>query len=358
MLETPVNTASEISREFHEGINALTITITQLLSRLESLNRDDHRRTRDIILEGIRKKEGVRASKEQEITAAIEMLDVSDAAEQELRTSVQDGIIRSLSYPAMTNRYEDLVEAHPKTFEWAFHDSTDEQLPWDNISAWLKRGDGVYWVSGKAGSEKSTFMKFLFDMERTREYLRLWAKDSTLCVATFFFWNSGTKQQKSQAGFLRALLFQVLGQCPDIVSIIFPRAWASSYSKTDRGIPNAQFLFSSHWQLQELIDAFRALIHQRSIPLKICFLVDGLDEFDGDHEEIARLFKEITNSAHIKVCLSSRPWVVFEELFRKCQKLQLQNLTYRDIELYVDDKLSRNDSFQRLAHREPKRRLR
>ena len=31
---------------------------------------------------------------------------------------------------------------------------------------------------------------------------------------------------------------------------------------------------------------FRTLIRQNRLPLKLCFLVDGLDEFDGNQEEI------------------------------------------------------------------------
>jgi hypothetical protein len=46
---------------------------------------------------------------------------------------------------------------------------------------------------------------------------------------------------------------------------------------------------------------------QTSIPFKVCLLIDGLDEFEGDHEELAWLVKEITKSHNVKVCLSSRP---------------------------------------------------
>jgi hypothetical protein len=102
------------------------------------------------------------------------------------------------------------------------------------------------------------------------------------------------------------------------------------------------------------MDALRALVHQNSIPLKLCFLIDGLDEFDGDHEQMGKLFQEITASdKNIKAYLSSRPWVVFEYLFDSSPMLRLQNLTYRDIEHYFSDKLEQNDAYQRLAHREP-----
>jgi hypothetical protein len=102
-LEIQTNVTSEISREIRDGMNALTTTVTQLLSRLESLNRDNNRRTRDIIWEGICKNEEISYQRGQHITAAIGMLDISDDAEQNLRSSVQCGIIRSLGYPALTN---------------------------------------------------------------------------------------------------------------------------------------------------------------------------------------------------------------------------------------------------------------
>lgn len=44
----------------------------------------------------------------------------------------------------------------------------------DSIAEWLESGSGVYWISGKAGSGKSTLMKHLFwDLEETdRQSLR------------------------------------------------------------------------------------------------------------------------------------------------------------------------------------------
>jgi ABC-type bacteriocin/lantibiotic exporter with double-glycine peptidase domain len=96
------------------------------------------------------------------IKAQIEMLDVAQSTEHILQSNVQAAILQDLSYTAMTNRYETLAESHPKTYDWAFQKSTDEQLPWDNFSVWLKSGRGVYWVSGKPGSGKSTLMKYIF----------------------------------------------------------------------------------------------------------------------------------------------------------------------------------------------------
>jgi hypothetical protein len=183
-------------------MTAQMVAVTQLLSRLETLNQDEHQRTRQAIFRVLCASDEALPSQlcgnfdndVDGIIADIEMLDISEAAESRTRDTVQNSILKTLRYPSMSDRYEDIVEAHPETFEWAFHDSTAKQRKWSNIPEWLKIDSGIYWVSGKAGSGKSTFMKHVLDEGRTREYLKEWAKESPLFVATFFFWNSGTKE--------------------------------------------------------------------------------------------------------------------------------------------------------------------
>ncbi len=105
------------------------------------------------------------------------------------------GILRSLKYPSMNNHYEDVIKAHQNTFKWAFFDSLKRKLPWDNIPAWLKSGDGVYWVCGKVGSGKSTLMKHIFDAPEPRHYLQMWAGKNQVHIAPLFFWNSGNREK-------------------------------------------------------------------------------------------------------------------------------------------------------------------
>ncbi|CZR69246.1 uncharacterized protein PAC_19146 [Phialocephala subalpina] len=340
------------------GVRDQMNTLLQLVRRLDTANVEEHRRTREMIVNLEYKQSAQQSSPIETITASIELLSVSDKEERKLRRSVQREIISSLEYPSMTSRYENIVEAYPTTFEWAFHDSTDEQMPWSNLSQWLKTGDGVYWINGKAGSGKSTLMKHIFEQERTRQYLNRWARGSDgfkgkgilICFATFFFWNSGTQEQKSQSGLLRSLLFQVLSHNPELVSIAFPDIWATTYS----GLINDTSLEFDHiFTLGRLITAFRAIIHQNSVPMKLCFLVDGLDEFDGSHEEMANLFKDVATAKNVKVCLSSRPWVVFSESFKNCPSLRLQDLTRPDITSYVNGKFGQSEAFCSLLLREP-----
>jgi hypothetical protein len=110
------------------------------------------------------------------------------------------------------------------------------------------------------------------------------------------------------------------------------------------------------WKLAQFKQAFGILSTQSTLALKICLVVDGLDEFEGDDDVYGGLgafFRDITDSKQIKVLLSSKSLVVFEDLFGNGPKLKLQNLTYQDIEKYVHDKFSLNTAFGNLARREP-----
>lgn len=85
--------------------------------------------------------------------------------------------------------------------------------------------------------------------------------------------------------------------------------------------------------------AFTTLARQNLKGFKICFFIDGLDEYVGDQKEILDLFKTITSNPAIKAVISSRPEAVFEEAFHKSPKLRVEKLTSGDINHYVKSKL-------------------
>jgi hypothetical protein len=62
------------------------------------------------------------------------MLDVSKLDEDQTRALVQNSILESLKYTAMSNRYESLPEPHPQTFEWALNDSNDDSVSWEILA--------------------------------------------------------------------------------------------------------------------------------------------------------------------------------------------------------------------------------
>lgn len=223
--------------------------------------------------------------------------------EFKLRNLVNNAILESLEFPSMNTRYEDTVQAFPKTFQWVLQTHTSPEHPWSDFGGWLKAGKGVYWINGKAGSGKTTLMKHIFDDPQVHHYLSGWAKDTRLCIATFFFWGSGTREQRSQSGMLRTILSQILTTIPELTPILMPQIWAKIYTDCIGGTESPSF----SWTLHSLKSAFSLFVQQRQVPLKTCFLVDGLDEFDGEPNEILPIFKEIGSTDSIKACLSSRP---------------------------------------------------
>jgi hypothetical protein len=256
-----------------------------------------------------------------------------------VQTSVK--ILESLRYESMNARESEVKDEHAETFRWILeHDrSNDPDSP--RFMEWLESGCGIYWVAGKAGSGKSTLMKFIWHHSTTRAALRYWAKNHKLVIASHFFWNAGNnKMQMSQVGLLRSLLFQILRQRPDLIpSMCKP--------KVDVGDITSDY----QWTLKELLAVFARLSDRSLNPVMMCFFIDGLDEYDGIHSDVVQLFQKFSASENIKICLSSRPWNVFQNAFGEGMKskLMLQDLTREDIKIYVRDKLAGDYRFQALT---------
>ncbi|KAL3454592.1 hypothetical protein BJX65DRAFT_301228 [Aspergillus insuetus] len=237
----------------------------------------------------------------------------------------QQEILESLSFSAMHWRFSSIKKEHKETFRWIFksHDST--------FVEWLKTGNGIYWIEGKAGSGKSTLMKYLVNESHTRTALNQWAGDNRrLLMASCFFWAAGSPMQRSQEGLLRTILFQVLRKYPDLISSVSPERWADPESPHNR-----------EWDYDELSRAVSLAASQTLSQTRFCFFVDGMDEFSGDQRALVQLIKRLANSPSIKLCISSRPWNVFVNAFDgKVAQLKLENLTSGDIQRYAEDKLN------------------
>ena len=65
---------------------------------------------------------------------------------------IADKIVASLNYDSRPVRHGSVPQAHKDTFQRAFD---------SRLSHWLRSGSGIFWISGKPGSGKSTFMKFI-----------------------------------------------------------------------------------------------------------------------------------------------------------------------------------------------------
>lgn len=145
---------------------------------------------------------------------------------------VQQKILDCLHYRQRTDRVEEVALAHRRTFQWIFRDPEPLRKPWSNFVKWLKQGKGCYWICGKAGSGKSTLMKYIQGHPKTRRDLQLWAGDKELVTASFFFWNLGSALQKSHNGLLRSLLLDVLERHPYLIPSIFPELCRAALADT------------------------------------------------------------------------------------------------------------------------------
>ena len=259
----------------------------------------------------------------------------------------------------MKDREEEVTEAHKKTFEWIF--SQDEpnvtidvtSKPPTKFSEWLRTDTkgGIYWINGKAGSGKSTLMQFINSHKKTMDGLKAWASNLPLTRAGFYFWTSGSVEQRSQAGLLRYLLYQLLDQHRHLIPLTFPEQWIHFWHAKTQDRIKAMV----SWSLTDLTISLKLFLRHAMGKAKICLFIDGLDEFDGDHGEIISLFTGIAESSNcqVKICLSSRPWPVFEEAFRSIPSLKLQDLTSNDMTQYVVDKLNGDIRTRQLVKQDP-----
>ena len=263
------------------------------------------------------------------------------------KIATENMILESLCYKSMAVRHEKIVDAHAETFEWIFHkDSLRREFPKERTFVdWLAHGNNVFWIKGKAGSGKSTLMKFLSHHPETKKALEPWFKQQKLVLASFYFWAAGTELQKSQEGLLQSLLYEILRQCPESIPVAVPQRWERCFQNKSS---------SDDWTCNELATALRNLTSGRMLSCRFCCFIDGLDEYYGDHRVLVDLIQNFTKSEDIKFCLSSRPWNVFELAFRNgfCPQLRLEDLTKEDIRHFVRDKLEDDDAFRKFRERE------
>ncbi|VUC28681.1 unnamed protein product [Clonostachys rosea] len=261
-------------------------------------------------------------------------------------------ILRSLSFPSLTVRHKAIPQAHQETFEWVFegpiasNNSMDGEASTDgnpNLLEWLQEGNRTFWVSGKPGSGKSTFMKFLADHLQTKNALSNWSRTLPVVTASHYFWSQGTQMQRSQHGLLQTLLFDIFRSCPGIIQTMCPTRWVLDRKQ---GQPP--------WEMPELRSTIQALSTHKGISCKFCFFIDGLDEYQGEHIDFCDDLISLLTSPNIKLCVSSRPWNVFEDAFGQDSryKLYIHQLTEKDMLKYTKDRLQQHKRWKALEKRE------
>ena len=240
----------------------------------------------------------------------------------------QRRFLKSLYFPEIHARQEEIADAHKETFQWVFKQSESRLPHWNSFAEWLESGSRTYWISGKAGSGKSTLMNYVCQNPQTQQYLKTWSAGRIIITPKFFFWNPGSSMQKSSQGLLRSLVYQILLENLDSVTLI------TSLDDPYRD----DFAPDPAWTERRLIRKLLELVQHLPNRRCMCFFIDGLDEYSGDQSALVDLIEEVAEHPNVKFCLSSRPYRAFTDAFGSRAMLKLHDLTEPDIRAYVSDK--------------------
>jgi hypothetical protein len=320
----------------------------------------------------------------------------------------EQNLLGGLHFVMIEARHEKIEKAHADTYEWIFHDAMPDGTKISFVQ-WLEQSNDIFWIHGKPGCGKSTLMKFVCNHWKTREHLSYWSgfharstrelhqfgkqlypqsevenrlsyearlvksyhqqqrmgeQDgeldiAKLVVAKYFFWNAGSKLQKSQEGLLRSLLFETLRQCPELVEHVCGRR--ARYRGFDVNLGETglwTLAATASWSFDELLSTLEDVIGVR-MSATFCFFIDGLDEYEQENKKTYRdlvdTLHRIAKLPNAKICASGRPWTVFMDAFTSTSaySLKLEDLTRGDIRRYVADKLEEHDQYQRLKAYDP-----
>ena len=276
-----------------------------------------------ILDDAIQASEQQHAVTRDHITTAMQDLKTSQHDKDRRHYSQQqrERFIESLAYDGINARQNDISETHPTTFEWMFDE--DLETTRDVFQVWLKDEEAVFWINGKAGSGKSTLMKFLANHSKTRQLLAQ-RTEKKVVIVSHFFWLAGSSMQKSLKGLLCSLVYQILQGDPTIL---------------DRIRLSGSKRYFSDWSEPELQDLFRTVVNNLSC--SCCIFLDGLDEFNevDEIERLLDLLEKVAANNRLKFCLSSRPEIAIERRLSRYKQVRLQDLTHNDMKHYIQDKL-------------------
>lgn len=213
--------------------------------------------------------------------------------------------LKSLHFPSLTTRQDTARDAYPRTFEWVW---SVEDSP---FMKWLLSGRGIFWISGKPGSGKTTMMKYIvanghliknssLSLDSGRS-VKQGDQESQinrdLILAVHFFDHEGDDLAKSVAGLLRSLLFQLLRARPQLFDVI-----------SSRHLEMKRFHAELSWSRKDLETAFKAILRRPECG-PVIFFIDALDEASVEDNEVIELVNNFSKMASpsTRFCVSSRP---------------------------------------------------
>jgi ankyrin repeat protein len=217
-----------------------------------------------------------------------------------------------------------IKNAHVKTCRWLL--MSEQYLDWLDTTK-LGEHHGFLWIKGKAGTGKSTLMKFVLVNARKT------MKDHT--VLSFFFNARGEDIEKSTTGTYRSLLLQLLERLPALQGVFDLLSLSLSSFSADH-----------QWNAELLKTLLEQAIRSLGDSSVVC-LIDALDECEEEQvRDMVQFFEHmgdlaVSNGIRFQVCFSSRhyPYVTIRnglELVLEGQEGHLQDITnYIETELKI-----------------------
>ncbi|KAK2771764.1 hypothetical protein CKAH01_14270 [Colletotrichum kahawae] len=203
------------------------------------------------------------------------------------------------------------------------------------LSFLIAVGGGSFFITGKAGSGKSTLMKFLANHQQVSKGLAIWGNGRKLIQVNMFFWNSGTALQKSLEGFYRTIIFHTLRQSPELIEEIFP-----PFTDTNSNESNKK-------RRSSLMQVFDRLVRIGAFSTHaICLFIDGLGEYEGDtldQKDLASKLFSWSRADNVKIVCSGRPYTTFLDIFQSDDLFaKLDHLTRADITTFATSQFEDN----------------
>lgn len=134
---------------------------------------------------------------------------------------------------------------------------------------------------------------------------------------------SAALEQEASGG---SLLYQLLKRKPSKINAI--RACSSATRHVT-------------WTQKRLLDVLtEVIVLYRRANECIFFLIDGLDEFEGEYLELLDVILRVELMSNAKICLSSRPEPALQVRLHQYPCIRPEDLNYDDIEKFVFSKLA------------------
>ncbi|PYI25984.1 hypothetical protein BP00DRAFT_440335 [Aspergillus indologenus CBS 114.80] len=202
-------------------------------------------------------------------------------------------VMDALRFEQIESRQATIKAAHAKTCRWLLE--KQEYLDWLDMAKVVDH-HGFLWIKGKAGSGKSTIMRFAYQQAQATR------NDNTVIVS-FFFNARGEELERTTEGMYRSLLLQLM-EAVSGLQVLLDRVPLPSNHDTQN---------SSSSDIETLQEIFRCAVTSLDGKHLICF-IDALDECEMEQVRAMVEFLEslgqyaTLSQIKLHVCFSSRQY--------------------------------------------------